>query len=950
MALTLAARFHRLYHSVEGTREQKKFAFSYDLTQEDYRKVTPVNPWHRRILSQLDLCLQMGQYGGVDIAGPVHDALTVLEEAYDRDGVLTNTACALAEEKLLPLAAEAKAYTLLMVGHAHLDMNWMWSWDETVATVVNTFKTMLRLMEEYPDFCFSQSQASTYKIIEDFAPELMPQIQARIREGRWEVTASAWVETDKNMPSTESLLNHIRCTKEYLRDHWDIDPASLDLDFSPDTFGHSAFLPELDALGGVKYYYHCRGIDAPELVLYRWQAPTGKELLMYKEPYWYNSGINSAPAVGLPRVASLSGGLKTGMAVYGVGDHGGGPTRRDLERAREMMDWPVFPTLRFGTLHQYFALAEPLRDQLPLVDHELNMIFTGCYSTQSRIKKGNRRAEEALRSAETLCALSATELGTPYPRKPLDKAWQNTLFTHFHDILTGSCVQDTREHAMGLYQEALALANTRSAQALEALAKAVDTSGISVEPDPWNRGEGAGVGFGLQTGNIPTHEEGNGLTRIFQVFNSTGTDRQENLRLTVWDWPGDIDRMYFTDGQGNPLPFDFPTEEKTYWAHRYFTVPVTVSVPAWGYSTLILREATPEACTAGHLYTYQPDRQRFPFEDIVLENDYLKARFDGRTGALVSYFDKEAGAERIPGGKSGGLRYIRSQRNDMSAWVIDRYLSVEPVTELLTLKTLDGKLEPGLVTEHRVKNSRVTTTATLGARDRYLKIQLHIDWLEEAARGEDQPLLNYCVPLADTDGQLLCDVPGGVQWRQAQEQDVPCLRYAASRLPENRCVALVCDSKYGFRLSRGELSVTLINTAYNPDPYPERGIQDVTVCLLAAPAEPAQLSRLADCCLIPLQYVTNSVHPGTLPHAAGLLKARGDTAVFGNVFMEDNRLRLRITEVSGQNCPVTVTLPKASQARAVDLFGNPLPVPVAFENGSALLTLSPFQTLFLELL
>ena len=129
-------------------------------------------------------------------------------------------------------------------------MNWMWSWHETVASTVATFQTMLKLMEEYPDFCFSQSQASVYQIIEEYAPELKESIQKRIQEGRWEVTASAWVETDKNMPSAESLLNHIRYTKKYLQESWGIDPQALNIDFSPDTFGHSANLPELDALGG----------------------------------------------------------------------------------------------------------------------------------------------------------------------------------------------------------------------------------------------------------------------------------------------------------------------------------------------------------------------------------------------------------------------------------------------------------------------------------------------------------------------------------------------------------------------------------------------------------------------------------------------------------------------------------------------------------------------------
>ncbi|MBQ8751830.1 MAG: hypothetical protein IJZ13_01865 [Clostridia bacterium] len=349
----LNARFLALCRKVEGVREARGYEQTYDLPPEVRQNITPPNAWHRRILSELDLCLQMGTHAGTDVEAAVDGALTVLEQAIAAEGVATDAACEKAEQCLLPLAEEAKSYTLLMVGHAHLDMNWMWSWDETVATVVATFKTMLRLMEEYPDFCFSQSQASTYKLIEDFAPEMMPEIQKRIQEGRWEITASAWVETDKNMPCVESLMNHILYTKQYLKEHWGIDPASLDLDFSPDTFGHSAFLPELDLLGGVKYYYHCRGLEDADKVLYRWRAPSGKELLMYKEPYWYNSGITPRPAIGLPRMTKMCGGLRTGMAVYGVGDHGGGPTRRDLNSAREMQQWPVFPELRFACMREY---------------------------------------------------------------------------------------------------------------------------------------------------------------------------------------------------------------------------------------------------------------------------------------------------------------------------------------------------------------------------------------------------------------------------------------------------------------------------------------------------------------------------------------------------------------------------------------------------------------------
>lgn len=950
MSISLEKRFRHIFLSVEGTLEPGSYEHTDHLPKELRLGVTPVNPWHRRILSELDFCLQLKAHGSVDVSSPVEGALSVLEQGLAADGVLTDHICRQAEDCLLPLAQEAKTYTLLMVGHAHLDMNWMWSWDETVATVVATFKTMLKLMEEYPEFCFSQSQASTYKIIEDYAPELMPQIQKRIQEGRWEVTASAWVETDKNMPCTESILNHILYTKQYLQEHWGIDPASLDLDFSPDTFGHSAFLPELDTLGGVKYYYHCRGFDAPDLVLYRWQAPSGKELLMYKEPYWYNSGIVPGCAIGLPRIAKLCGGLRTGMAVYGVGDHGGGPTRRDLNRGKEMQDWPVFPTLRFGTLHEYFAKAEAVREQLPVVRHELNNIFTGCYTTQSRIKKGNRRSEAALNNAEYLCALASRELGLPYPHRTFEKAWQNTLFTHFHDILTGSCKQDSREYAMSLYQEVLSHAQTRSAMALEALAEKIDTSGISVRDEAaFMHSEGAGVGFGLMQGNIPTRESGRGMTRIFNIINTTGSDRFENASLTVWDWPGNMGLLEVTDANGNPLLFEIASEVKQYWTHRYFTVLVTVKVPAHGYTTVVLQEADPTEMTVTRRYTYSYDRQHHPFEDIVLENRYLKATFCRRSGDLYSLIDKQTGTERIRAGETGGLRFIRTQRNDMSSWVIHRYLDVQKVTDLVRLTPLSSKLNPGLETEHRLLNSRITTTVTLGSEDRFLRVQLHIDWLEQAANAEDQPVLSWFLPLAATTGRMLCDVPGGIQWRNAQEMDVPCLRYCAAEHIDGRVLALASDCKYGFRLSENDLFATLINTAYNPDPYPERGIHDITLFLLPADASGAGIARETDICMNPLQYITNSAHAGMLPTTGALLKTEGESAVFSGIALRGGKLTFRIYETEGNTCPVTVQLRSAPQgARLTDIFGNSLDIPVVCSGSTVAFTLSPYATVQLE--
>lgn len=945
MGKTLEARFRALRLTVEGVRDKTSYDHTHGLglPAGERAGITPVNSWHNRILSELDFCLQMKAHAGTDVDKEVGAALDLLENAQKIEGVLTNEVCGHAEQCLLPLAKEAHTYTLLMAGHAHLDMNWQWGWDETVATVIATFRTMLRLMDEYPEFCFSQSQASTYQLIEEYAPDMKPEIQKRIQEGRWEITAATWVETDKNMPCTESLLNHILYTKKYFREHWGVAPESLDLDFSPDTFGHSAFLPEINAMGGVKYYYHCRGLGDSDKVLYRWQAPSGKELLMYKEPYWYNSGISADPAIGLPRMAKMCGGLRTGLAVYGVGDHGGGPTRRDLNRALEMQQWPVFPKVRFARLHDYFAAAESVREQLPLVTKELNGIYTGCYTTQSRIKRGNRRAETALLNAEKLAALSGKEWKVPYREDVFEKAWRKVLFTHFHDILTGSCTQDSREYAMGLYQDAMAAANSTSAQALEALAAAIDTSFLLEQDDKNSQSEGAGVGYGLQQGNIPTHESGTGKNRILHIFNPTGVERKENVKLTIWDWPGSLPLLDVTDVEGKAVPFERVTDFRDYWSHRYFEVIVTAEVPAYGYTTVVLKEKEPEEVTNCYLHTYGDVRQHRPFEDIVLENKYLCARFDSRSGELYSLVDKATGNERIRTGETAGLYYVKAQRHGMSSWVIDRWLSSEKVTEPVKMNVTKGRLSSGLRMEHVVAHSRITTTISLGSEDKHLRVKVQADWKEESKKKEEQPILTWRLPLKEATGRMLCDVPGGALWRAEQEMDVPCQRYGAAELTDGRVLALASNCKYGFRLSRNDLFVTLINTAENPDPYPERDMHDITLFIMPTNPAAAALSREMDVCMNPMQYVTNTPHTGILPTTGSLLNTQGATAVFTGIAQRDGYLAIRMHEAEGKECSIAVTVNNAvSEAYLTDLFGNALERTVEIVGDTVSFTLKPY--------
>ena len=913
------ARLEALKRQVGGNREKMDFEWTFGATREERMHVTPPGRPIIRSLSELNFAIQLSAENGGKFDAEIERALTHLEGAMARDGVLTRSACLGAEQALLPLSPAAKEYEVIFASHAHIDMNWMWGWQETVAATIATFRTVLDMMREYPEFTFSQSQTSVYKIIDDYAPEMKEEMLQRIAEGRWEVTAAAWVETDKNMPDTESLIRHIEYTRNYLEEHWGISREKLNLDFSPDTFGHSRFVPEINTFGGVKYYYHCRGLQ-DDLTLYRYKCPSGAEILMYKEPYWYNSGVTPDCGTGIFGLSKRCAGLKTGLIVYGVGDHGGGPSRRDIERVLEMQGWPVFPTMKFGTVREYFAKAEAVREKLPVVDHELNAIFAGCYTIQSRIKRGNRKTEQALLDAEKLAAFRTMADGTPAPTGRLEKAWQGVLFTHFHDILTGSCVQESREHAMGLFADSLAHAQQTQSASATALSRMTDTSAfLSDEDIRFTQAEGAGVGFGISNhSGVPNPERSAGKTRIYTVFNNAPVAKRECVELTVWDYTGDLRRLEAVDSQMNPLPLELLDREmQTYWDHRYVRVLVKVEVAAMGYATIALRE---KPVTDYPTFYLSAERTESPKGDITLENEFLRAKIDGRSGMLLSLVDKTTGKEQLSA--PAGLCVVDTEKATSDAWKIGRYLGVTPVDHTLRMEPISGNLRHGVRMEHQMLHSSVKTEVTLEEGARALKYSFSVDWSEAASQSKTHPVLIYRMPLKDKAEQVLMDVPAGCAVRTARAMDLPGLSFAAA-LTGEKVPYIVTDCKYGYRLDRSELIATLINTAGGPDPYPERGIHAIELYLGVEKADEKVMKETAAALIKPMFGIPCAAHPGKLPMNGAFLDFRGDTAVLDSFSWADGAYRARISEMCGKGCKVTLALPaNITEATLTDLEGH----------------------------
>ncbi len=860
-----------------------------------YEKITLIKEsagsyYAKRIASQLIYALKLSKGVDDEIDDTVEKAVSFLYGEFERSGCITNEAAVRCEEILLPLSEKAKQYKLHCVAHAHIDMNWMWSFNETVAITLDTFRTVLKLMEEYPQLTFSQSQTSTYKIAEEYAPAMFEQIRDMVSSGRWEVTASTWVETDKNMPSGESLARHILYTKNYFRDKFSLGSDSLQLDFEPDTFGHSISVPEILSKGNVRYYYHCRGYEGH--YIYNWRSPSGAQILVYREPAWYSAEITPDFIEYVPEFCRKN---DTGimLKVYGAGDHGGGPTRRDIETLLDIAEWPVAPTIEFSTYHRFFSALEKIRDRFSVVDHELNHVFTGCYSSQSRIKWGNRIAEDDLFSAEALSALAYNHAGSDDYTANYGKAWERVLFNHFHDILTGSGVRDTREYAMGKIQEALGYTYTGLTAALNDFAKAIDTSGIDAPLDKMSFSEGGGAGFkGSWQYNssliadpvIFPAERGNGRTRIMHVFNPSAFDREETVEVTIWDYPGKISQLKITDPEMNEVPFSH-LEHNSFWAHQFDRFNIFVKVPSFGYSTYIISERA--ASYNEYHFPEQPRTEVYPKN--ILENDFIKAEFDDNNMILLSLIDKKTGKQLISG-ESAFFKLAEQNHRSFTvmygnSWVEGYELRSENLnkTQKVFVKKQNYKdpLRQFIRYSIPFRKSNIDVTVSLDRNSSVLRFKTECDWHEVFSPDSGIPALKFVVPVDYPVSGYKYEIPFGVITKTDMNHDVPARSFAYGVNAEDSSagIAVFSKSNYAYRGEKDSVSLTLIRSSQEPDKYPEYGMHDFDIGIGICADDNMQLFRNAALFTQPLKYIANTQHKGTLPINSTFLRTEGDIVI-----------------------------------------------------------------------
>ena len=894
------------------------------------------NRYADRIFSELMYLYHLNRARNLGWENKLDRAMTYLLDCVRDNGAIIREDCENVETALADLSDEAKSITVHCVAHAHIDMNYQWGYQETVSITTETFRTMLDLMKEYPDFTYSQSQASVYEIVEKYDPAQLAEIKERVKEGRWELAATSWVECDKNMPNGESLCRHISYTKKYLSELFDIDPDTLCLDYEPDTFGHAATVPEILQDGGVDYYYHCRGCNPRGP--YRWQSPSGKEVIAYSDPSWYQCGIDYRAFAYYPQIGATfgDGTMDQFLKVYGVGDHGGGPTRIDLEKITDMMTWPLYPTLKFSRYDTYFKYLESFRDTLPVHVGEINFVFAGCYTSQGRIKMANRKAETRLYDAEMLAAQTAALTGK-MPQINFTKAWTNTLFNQFHDILPGSCIVDTREDAMGRFQETIGYTNSASIEALRGLSDAIDTEGIPYDDNAMVRSEGSGAGFLNNKDHsfaIAVAERGHGSVRILHLVNTTAYERDETATVLLWDYPADVGNIEAHTHDGTPVPVQILDNGKRHFHNAYATLLMRVKVPAFGYQTVILKQKDVVNPNAFNLPPINGRRQdTFGDQNMVLENEYIRAEFDAQTCTLVSLIDKESNTEMLPAGdRSGGqFRLVHENpRFGHSAWTRGPAQKTEILNEDNRVHVSNyarGGLSHWFTYEMPFgTRSNMSVTVRLNAGSRLIDYDMRINWLE-TGNNDDQVLLTFSTPAAYNIGAYRYEIANGVIVREEFANDVPSIGRMELLPAEGGHPAylqIMADTKYGFQgwNQRGELS--LLHASFYPDLYPEMTTHHIHAAI-AVVRNGEEAQKLGDCYDHELIPVSGKPHKGTLPMMGSMFTVSDIQGISPSSISlaEDGSLILRFYNRTDEMKVTNITLPvDIATACYVDLNEN----------------------------
>ncbi len=767
--------------------------------------------------------------------------------------------------------------TLYMIGNAHIDPVWLWQWQEGFHEVKATFRAALDRMVEYPEFVFTASSAAFYEWIEQNDPGMFAEIQQRVREGRWSLAGGWWIEPDCNIPAGESFVRQALYGQRYFREKFG---RIARVGYNVDSFGHHGMLPQLLKKSGLPYYVFMRPMPHEKELpsrLFWWEADDGSRVLALQLPFTYATWGDNLEEHIRQCAAEIKEPLQEMTCFYGVGDHGGGPTRANLELIRKLEQEQEGVHLQHADLEQFFSAVERRPAVFPVLHDDLQHHASGCYAAHSGIKRWNRLAENRLMAAEKLSAAADGLTGQPYPAGLTD-AWKTVLFSQFHDSLAGTSLETAYEDARSFYGKALATADQAINAAIQAIA--------------WKIG-------------IP--EEAN--TRPVVVFNPLTWAAKLPVEPEFNDFQED--KTQLMDETGQPVPFQaVRSTTTTAWRRRLSFI---ADLPALGY----------------RVYRLQPTEAPIDFPAVraaenSLENEFYHLELNPQTGCILSLYDKQAGWNVFSGEAAQAL--VINDPSDTWSHDVLQFDQVSGSFQPTSLKLVEaGAIKATLRVMSTYGSSKLVQEFTLYRGLERIDVNVEVDWREK------QKMLKLRFPFNVEAAQVVNEIPYGTIQRKANGDEEPMQSWIdvtgiSSKDGKPYGLSLLNDGKYSFDASGADLGLTVLRSPIyahhhpaEPQPgefysYIDQGIQRFTYSLLPHAGSWREAGTVQQAAALnqPPISLAATFHPqGTLPQRASFLQVEAENVIVSALKKAEDGdgWILRAYETQKQATQATISLP-----------------------------------------
>jgi alpha-mannosidase len=868
----------------------------------------------------------------------------------------------LSREKLEALKPLLQLATFHLTGNAHIDAAWLWPWTETVDVVKRTFGTALQLMYEYPQYTYTQSAAAYNEWLAQKYPDMNAEIGQRIKEGRWEIVGGMWVEPDLNMPDGESLVRQLLVGKRWYKQAYGVD---VRIGWNPDSFGYTWQLPQIYKKSGVDYFVtqkmHWNDTNQLPFKLFWWESPDGSKVLTYFPHDYVNLSLSPVRlSDDLSAARKLSPGMTEMMDLYGIGDHGGGPTRAILD---EGFHWAgqtaggeghITPKYEFGTAQTYFSSIEKqvapdspvwnyqsiakgytppaqpaVASQIGIPTWKSELYFEyhrGVMPTQANHKRNMRDAEEEVLNAEKWSSLAWLD-GRAYPGSELTEDWKKVLFNQFHDLAAGSGIGIIYKDAQKDYDVVRWSTNEIGAGALETVAEQIDARG----PDK-SAGEQAIV-----------------------VFNPMGWKRGGEALIPVTSIQ---DGFVVRDPQTGVAVESLALARELHGGVEDYVVPVE-NVPALGYKVL---QIAPSHFSGGSLGPLGGPEVRKDNEAWVLRSARIRVAIDKQTGCITSLFNIRAQFETLaPGACGNQLQAFKDTPKDYDAWNIDPGTLDQPPTLLTKADSVElvGEFtsDPAVRVTYTWQSSRFVQTISLESwSSDQVDIDNDIDW------HESHVLLKAAFPLAASGPFATYEIPYGTierpttrnnSWEKAQFE-VAAMRWAdlggTGSDGKQHGLSVINNSKYGYDAAGNTLRITLLRSPKWPDPDADMGHHHFHYALYphAGTWKDALTVRHGYEYNYPLTAVVTTAHAGSLPAEHSFASVSPENVVLTAVKKAEDAkgLIFRVYEWAGKDSTVEFHVPPgATGATVTNLMETPegSPLNLSHDGGNGDVVKAPIK-------